>query len=188
VSNAGGLPADLPQPQDDGAADGLEGSAVPAITLPSTTGEQIDLAAAAQGTLVAYVYPRTGVPGEPVPPGWMETPGAFGCTAENCAFRDHAGRLEALGASVVGVSAQPLDEQREFGAREGTPYPLLNDSQLTLADTLGLPTFEIAGMSLYRRLTFVARDGRIEKVFYPVFPPDEHAAEVLAWLVTGAAR
>jgi peroxiredoxin len=173
---------DLPAPEDDGAADGLEGRAVPALALDSVAGERVDLAAAAGGTLVVYVYPRTGVPGEPLPPGWMETPGAFGCTAENCAFRDHAERIGALGAAVVGVSAQPISEQREFAARERMPYPLLNDSRLELAAALGLPTFEIAGMHLYRRLTFVARGGTIEKVFYPVFPPGEHPAEVLAWL------
>jgi peroxiredoxin len=155
---------------------------VPAITLQSTTGEEIDLALAAKGTLVGYVYPRTGIPGEQLPPGWMETPGAFGCTSENCAFRDHAGRLAALGAQVLGVSAQPLDEQLKFAAREYLPYPLLNDSPLALVQTLDPPTFEIAGMRLYRRLTFVARRGMIERVFYPVFPPDDHPAEVLSWL------
>jgi peroxiredoxin len=179
------LPPDLPVPEDDGAASGLQGRELPSIRLQSTSREPVDLAPAAEGTLVAYVYPRTGTPGEPPPPGWMETPGAFGCTAENCAFRDHAGRLTALGATVVGVSAQPLEEQRDFATRERMPYPLLNDSGLALADLLGLPTFEIAGMRLYCRLTFIARRGRIEKVFYPVFPPDTHPAEVLAWLGCG---
>ena len=175
------LPPDLPAPEDDGAADGLEGRDVPAIRLEST-GEPVDLAAAAAGTLVVYVYPRTGVPGEPLPPGWKETPGAFGCTAENCAFRDHAGQLRALGADVMGLSAQPLAEQREFAERSHLLYPLLNDSGLVLADQLGLPTFDAADLRLYRRLTFVARRGQIEKVFYPVFPPDEHPLHVLDWL------
>lgn len=173
---------DLPAPADDGAADGLEGRSVPAIVLQSTTGRPVDLGSVAQGTLVVYVYPRTGLAGEPLPPGWKETPGAFGCTAENCAFRDHAGRLAALGTEVLGVSAQPLGEQREFAARAQMPYPLLNDSGLTLAERLDLPVFDVAGMRLYRRLTFVARRAKIVKVFYPVFPPDEHPAEVLAWL------
>lgn len=177
-----GLGLSLPRPEDDGAADGLAGRAVPAIALESTTGERIDLASIADGTLVVYVYPRTGIAGEPLPPGWRETPGAFGCTAENCAFRDHAGQLTALGAKVLGVSAQPLHEQRDFAAREHMPYPLLNDSRLALADLLGLPVLEVAQMRLYRRLTFIARRGKIEKVFYPVFPPDEHPAEVVAWL------
>lgn len=176
------LPPDVPPPEDDGAANGLEGRAMPAIRLEATTGEAIDLAAATEGRLVVYVYPRTGMPGEPDPPGWKEVPGAFGCTAENCAFRDHAGQMEALGAKVLGLSSQPLDEQREFAERTEMPYPLLNDSGLALAAALDLPTFEKAGMHLYRRLTFVARNQRIEKVFYPVFPPDAHPAEVLAWL------
>ena len=155
---------------------------MPPVELPSTAGDRVDLESAGAGTLVVYVYPRTGVPGEPLPTGWMETPGAFGCTAENCSFRDHAGQLAALNATVFGLSSQPLEEQREFAERERMPYPLLNDSELLLADELGLPTFDVAGMRLYRRLTFVAREGRIAKVFYPVFPPDSHAAEVLSWL------
>lgn len=114
----------------------------------------------------------------------MEAPGAFGCTAENCAFRDHAGQLGALDATVIGVSAQPLEQQREFAERERMPYPLLNDSGFALAELLDLPTFEVAGVRRYRRLTFIARAGTIDKVFYPVFPPDEHAAEVLAWLAS----
>lgn len=182
MSQSSQLPPDLPAPVDDGAAEGLEGRMLPSVSLESTEGGRVDLSGAAQDQLVVYVYPRTGVPGEPLPPGWMETPGAFGCTAENCAFRDHSARLTALGASVLGLSAQPLAEQREFVAREHIPYPLLNDSGLALARELGLPTFEVAGMRLYRRLTFIARRGRIEKVFYPVFPPDGHAAEVVAWL------
>jgi peroxiredoxin len=176
------IPPDLVRPVDDGAAAGLEGKTVPAVELTSTDGEQMNLASEAAGTLVVYVYPRTGVPGEPPPPGWIETPGAFGCTAENCSFRDHAGQLSALGATVFGLSSQPLEEQREFAGRERMPYPLLNDSDLLLADQLGLPTFEFADMRLYRRLTFIARDGKVAKVFYPVFPPDEHPAEVLSWL------
>jgi peroxiredoxin len=178
------LPPDLPRPEDDGAADGLEGRAVPQVSLESTAGERFDLAVLAREKLVVYVYPATGVPGEPLLPGWKDTPGAFGCTAENCAFRDHAGRLAVLGAKVVGVSSQPLDEQLEFAAREDMPYPLLNDSRFALADLLDLPTFEIAGMGFYRRLSFVGRRGKIEKVFYPVFPPDGHAAEVLSWLAS----
>jgi peroxiredoxin len=173
---------DLPRPQDDGAADGVEGREIAALELESTTGDRVDLAELARGTAVIYVYPATGVPGEPLPPGWKETPGAFGCTAESCAFRDQAGRLAALGATVAGVSAQPLAEQLEFAGRERIAYPLLNDSGCALAELLGLPTFEVAGVRRYRRLTFVARSGWIEKVFYPVFPPDEHPAEVLAWL------
>jgi peroxiredoxin len=175
------LPADLPAPIDDGAARHLAGMELPSLSLPSTAGE-LDLREAATGTLVLYVYPRTGRPGVPPPDGWDATPGARGCTPQSCAFRDHRAELAELGATVVGMSAQSLADQREFAAREHIPYPLISDPDLELADALTLPTFEIAGMRLYRRITLVARAGRIEHVFYPVFPPDRNAADVVAWL------
>jgi len=155
---------------------------VPSLELPATGGEEIDLAAAAARTLVVYCYPRTGRPGEPSPSGWNEIPGARGCTPQSCAFRDHFAELEALGASILGLSAQPLADQIEFARRVGLPYPVLSDASLELAEALRLPTFEVAGMRLYRRLTLIARHGEIVKVFYPVFPPDENAGDVLAWL------
>jgi peroxiredoxin len=176
------LPPDLPVPEDDGAADHLLGTDVPDVSLPATTGGTIDLAAVAGDLLVVYVYPRTGKPGEPSLPGWDAIPGARGCTPQSCAFRDRADRFTARGAKVLGVSAQSLEDQRELAEREHIPYPLLSDSGLELAKTMRLPTFDVAGMRLYRRLTFVASEGRIEHVFYPVFPPDRNAADVLAWL------
>jgi peroxiredoxin len=184
------LPPELPVPQDDGAADHLVGTAVPAVRLPSTLGGELDLAAAAAGgdRVVVYVYPRTGRPGEPLPEGWDAIPGARGCTPQSCAFRDHAGELAALGASVIGLSAQSPADQAEFAARERIRYPVLSDEELVLERVMGLPTFETSGMRLYRRLTFVAREGRIEKVFYPVFPPDRNAADVLAWLERATGR
>ena len=175
------LPADLPVPEDDGAADHLPGRELPALSLPSTAGP-VDLRGAAAGTLVLYIYPRTGRPGEPPPDGWDATPGARGCTPQSCAFRDHRAELAALRADVVGMSAQKLADQAEFAAREHMPYPLIADPDLRLAAALDLPTFEIAGMRLYRRITLIARAGRIEHVFYPVFPPDRNAADVVAWL------
>jgi peroxiredoxin len=176
------LPPDLPVPVDDGAADHLEGEAIPRLSLPSTAGEAIEVAAAARDTLVLYCYPRTGRPGEPLPVGWDEIPGARGCTPQSCAFRDHYAELERLGANVLGLSAQPLADQVEFAERVGLPYPILSDPGLELARTLRLPTFEVAGMRLYRRLTLIARAGTIVKVFYPVFPPDRNAGDVVAWL------
>ena len=176
------LPDDLPVPVDDGAADHLEGAEMPAISLPTTSGDALDLREAARGTLVLYVYPRTGRPGEPLPEGWNDIPGARGCTPQSCAFRDHFGELRTLGADVLGMSAQPLSDQTEFAERVELPYPILSDLELALADALALPTFEVAGMRLYRRLTVVARAGRIVKAFYPVFPPDRNAADVVAWL------
>jgi peroxiredoxin len=176
------LPPDLPEPVDDGAADHLEGATLPSLGLPATCGKQIDLAAAAARTLVVSCYPRTGRPGEPLPPGWDEIPGARGCTPQSCAFRDHFDELEALGASVLGLSAQPLADQIELARRVELPYPVLSDPGLELAEALRLPTFEVAGMRLYHRLTLIARHGEIVKVFYPVFPPDRNAADVVDWL------
>jgi peroxiredoxin len=181
------LPEGLPVPVDDGAADHLRGSRVPRLSLPSTLGGEVDLGDVAQDRVVVYIYPRTGTPGEPLPEGWDEIPGARGCTPQSCSFRDHVEDLKAYGTSVIGVSAQAQAEQREFAAREHIPYPLLSDSSLELAAAMGLPVFDVEGMRLYRRLTFIARNGSVEKVFYPVFPPDRNAEEVLAWLAARAA-
>jgi peroxiredoxin len=178
------LPAGLPVPEDDGAADHLVGMALPKIRLPSTLGQTVDLAELSRDRLVAYVYPRTGTPGRPSPIGWDDIPGARGCTPQSCAYRDSLAELTSLGATVLGISAQSLDEQYEFAGREHIPFPLLGDSGLRLADALRLPTFEIEGMTLYKRLTFVAEGGKIAKAFYPVFPPDRNAADVLAWLTS----
>jgi peroxiredoxin len=184
------LPADLTVPVDDGAADHLGGAAVPSVSLPATDGGVVDLAAAARSTLALYVYPRTGVPGQPLPAGWDAIPGARGCTPQSCAFRDAAAELAGLGAAVLGLSSQPLAEQRDFASREHIPYPLLSDAGFELGRALGLPTFEAEGGRYYRRITLVARAGRIEKVFYPVFPPQRNAADVIAWLRAnpGASR
>jgi peroxiredoxin len=181
------LPANLPAPVDDGAADHLLGSAVPPVSLPSTQGGEIDLAQAARERLVVYVYPRTGKPGEPLLPGWDDIPGARGCTPQSCAFRDAQSDLAAHGAALIGISAQTPAEQREFAEREHIPYPLLSDHELELAEAMGLPTFETSGLHLYKRLTFVTERGAIVKVFYPVFPPDRNAGDVLAWLDARAA-
>lgn len=185
------LPANLPVPEDDGGADHLVGMSLPELRLPSTLGGTIDLAAAAEwpGVLVVYVYPRTGVPGEPLPAGWDDIPGARGCTPQSCAYRDSLADFASLGATVVGLSAQTAAEQREFAEREHIPFPLLSDSDLRLGAALRLPTFEAAEMTLYKRLTFVAESGAIAKAFYPVFPPDRNAGEVIAWLrASGGGR
>lgn len=188
MSDYSSLPDDLPAPTDDGAADHLPGAPVPRISLPATSGGEVDLAELAAGLLVAYVYPRTGVPGEPLPDGWDDIPGARGCTPQSCSFRDSLAAFERHGARLVGISAQSEAEQAEFAAREHIPYPLLADPGLRLAEALGLPTFEVeiagADVTLYRRLTLVAEAGVIVKAFYPVFPPDRDAATVLAWLAS----
>ena len=176
------LPTDLPVPEDDGAAAHLEGMTLPRLELPTTDGVGTVLEQAAAGLLVLYIYPRTGVPGEDPIPGWDEIPGARGCTPQACAFRDHFEELEALGAHVLGLSAQSTAEQREFAERVGLPYPLASYPALALADELSLPTFEAAGLRLYKRITLIAEHARIAHVFYPVFPPDRNAEEVLEWL------
>ena len=176
------LPPNLPVPVDDGAADHLDGMTVPRLELPTTDGLGTNLEQAAADLLVLYIYPRTGVPGADPIPGWDEIPGARGCTPQACAFRDRFDELAELRARVLGLSAQSTAEQLEFAERVGLPYPLASDPVLTLADALSLPTFEAGGRRLYKRLTLIAERARIVKVFYPVFPPDRNAGEVVEWL------
>jgi peroxiredoxin len=175
------LPAGLPVPVDDGACARLPGRALPAVALRSTAGRLVTLSALA-GRTVVYAYPRTGRPDQEPPAGWNQIPGARGCTPQSCAFRDRHGELRALGVSVFGLSTQGTDYQQEAVARLHLPFELLSDAELALTRTLALPTFEVQGMVLIRRLTLVLRDGLVEHVFYPVFPPDDNAAAVIAWL------
>ncbi|MDQ0374439.1 peroxiredoxin [Cellulomonas humilata] len=178
------LPDDLPAPADDGAADHLAGTPLPAISLPATDGSVVALDRLGSGRTIVYAYPLTGRPGTDLPDDWDTIPGARGCTAEACAFRDHHADLLAAGASTVyGLSTQDTPYQREAVDRLHLPFPMLSDGAFELTRAMGLPTFEVAGRTLLRRLTMVVRNGVVEKVFYPVFPPDQHAAEVLAWLV-----
>ena len=176
----GELPADLPRPVDDGACGHLAGLRLPAVPLPSTAGGVVDLAAL-RGRTVVYCYPMTGRPGVPLPEGWDATPGARGCTPQSCAFRDHYAELRTLGAEVFGLSTQDTAYQREARARLHLPFELLSDERRAFVEALRLPTFEVAGMTLIKRLTLILRDGRVEHVFYPVFPPDANAGQVLAW-------
>jgi peroxiredoxin len=155
---------------------------LPSLSLASTSGLLVNLGALT-GTTVLFAYPRTGRPGEPLPRGWDEIPGARGCTPEACGFRDLQRELLNSGAAMVfGLSTQDTDYQREVVDRLGLPFAMLSDADLLLTRALSLPTFEVEGMVLIKRLTLVLRDSRIEKVFYPVFPPDQHASEVLSWL------
>lgn len=175
------LPDDLPRPEDDGAARHLLGSTMPDVTLSATTGERIELAHLPRRT-VLYAYPMTGVPGVPLPQGWNDMPGARGCTPQALAFKDHTPEIEAMGADVYGLSTQGSDYQRELVDRLHLPFPILSDADLSLTRALGLPTFEVDGKTLLKRLTMIVKDDVIEHVFYPVFPPNEAAATVLAWL------
>jgi peroxiredoxin len=175
------LPTDLPVPVDDGACDHLLGQRLPSLPLLATDGSLVDLAAL-PGRSVVYAYPRTGRPDQPLPTGWNEIPGARGCTPQSCAYRDRAAELAELGARVFGLSTQDSAYQQEAVERLRLPFPLLSDDRLALATALNLPTFSVDGMTLIRRLTLVVRDGEIETVFYPVFPPDADADNVAAWL------
>lgn len=172
------LPEDLPVPEDDGAADHLLNAVVPPIELPATTGQALRLADL-PGRTVVFCYPRTGRPDEELPPGWNSIPGARGCTPEACGFRNAHAQFADLGVRVVALSTQAPDYQAEMAGRLHLPFPVLSDEDLELTRALRLPTFETQGWTLLTRLTLVIDDGRISRVFYPVFPPDSHAAEVL---------
>jgi len=176
------LPADLPAPVDDGGARHLVGLAWPDLALAATDGSSVNLSRR-RGRTVVYAYPRTGRPGQALPTGWDAIPGARGCTPQSCGFRDHFAELSALGvARLYGLSTQEPDDQREVAERLHLPFALLSDARLALQRALKLPTFAVDGMTLLRRLSLVLDDGAITKVFYPVFPPDKSAAEVIAWL------
>jgi peroxiredoxin len=177
------LPDDLPVPEDDGACDQLPGAKLPSLSLAATTGGSVALSdVGAEGTAVLFIYPRTGRPGEELPTGWDMIPGARGCTPQNCAFRDLHAEFAERGVEVVGMSAQSPEDQAEFAERVHLQFPVISDESLELARELDLPTFEVEGMTLYKRVTLVIRDGEIVKAFYPVFPPDRNAADVLGWL------
>jgi peroxiredoxin len=177
------LPPNLPAPEDDGACDHLWDMPLPPFELAATDGSRVRLDRL-PGRVVVYAYPRTGVPGEdPLVPDWDEIPGARGCTPESCGFRDHFRDLRAAGASLVfGLSTQDTAYQREVAERLHLPFALLSDADLEMTKALRLPTFDAAGQTLMKRFTLVVSDARIEHVFYPVFPPDRHAEEVLGWL------
>jgi peroxiredoxin len=176
------IPPGVPVPQDDGAADHLTGMKLPNLALPATGGKPVDLASL-KGRTVVYIYPRTGVPGVDPPPGWDDIPGARGCTPQSCSFRDHFAELKSLGvARVFGLSTQDTAYQQEAATRLHLPFPILSDDKMAFTKALKLPTFTAAGMTLIKRMAWVIDDGVITKVFYPVFPPDRNAADVVAWL------
>lgn len=176
------LPEDLPAPQDDGAARHLTGAKLPDIALPATDGAQVTLSKL-KGRTVVYIYPRTGRPGQALPTGWDGIPGARGCTPQSCSFRDHFAALKQLGvAHLFGLSTQDLGYQREAVERLHLPFAILSDAGFKLTTALTLPTFEVDGMRLIKRMAWVIDDGVITHVFYPVFPPDESAADVVRWI------
>lgn len=176
----------IPSPADDGHADHLEGVSLPDVTLPATDKTKVTLSNLT-GLAVIYVYPMTGRPDRAQPDGWDQIPGARGCTPQSCAFRDHFADLKQLGVKhLFGLSTQSQDYQREAAKRLHLPFPLLSDADRTLGKALELPGMDVAGEYLHKRLTMIAKDGVIAKVFYPVFPPDQDAAKVIDWLRSDA--
>lgn len=178
------LPDNLPVPQDDGAAAHLQGIKLPNIVLAATNATAVNLSAL-KGRTVVYVYPRTGRPGQALPTGWDGIPGARGCTPQSCSFRDHFAEIKSLGVKqLYGLSTQELAYQREAVDRLHLPFAILSDAALLLTRAMNLPTFTVDGMTLIRRMAWVIDDGVITKLFYPVFPPDRSAAQVIGWLKT----
>ena len=176
------LPPNIPIPHDDGAAAHLTGMRLPDLALPATEIDPVNMSKLA-GRTVVYIYPRTGVPGVDPPDGWDMIPGARGCTPQSCSFRDHFGELKRLGvAQLYGLSTQDTAYQQEAATRLHLPFAILSDEKLALTKALRLPTFTVAGMTLLKRMALVIDDGVIVKAFYPVFPPDQNAAEVIGWL------
>jgi peroxiredoxin len=181
------LPEGIPAPQDDGAARHLAGLELPDVALAATDGRSVNLSTL-HGRTVVYIYPRTGVPGVDAPAGWDQIPGARGCTPQSCSFRDHFGELKRLGvAQIYGLSTQDTAYQKEAATRLHLPFAILSDEKLTLGKAINLPTFATSGMTLFKRMALVIDDGAITKVFYPVFPPDRNAADVVAWLQESGA-
>ncbi len=181
------LPAGLPIPEDDGACAHLPGKHLPDLSLASTSGLPINLSQR-PGVSVLYAYPLTGRPGVPLPPGWDEIPGARGCTPESCAFRDHHAEIRQLDAEIFGLSTQATDYQREVHERLHLSFELLSDEAFAFTDALSLPTFSVASMRLLRRVTLISFSGVIERVFYPIFPPDRHPGDVVSYLKTRNAK
>jgi len=175
----------LPVPTDDGAIDHLkhpDGVQIPSISLPATNGKLIDLSDPTLGRAVVYVYPLTGTPGKALPDGWDDIPGARGCSPQSCSFRDASSALHALGVShIFGLSTQPTSFQQDVVSRLHLPYPLLSDTNLAFAKGMQLPTFEVKEESvpLLKRMVLLLQEGKIVKVWYPVFPPDKSAELVL---------
>ncbi|MEJ6401437.1 peroxiredoxin [Yoonia sp. 2307UL14-13] len=172
----------IPSPSDDGGADHLEGMALADVDLPSTDGGSVNLSTM-RGLAVVYVYPMTGRPDRDLPDGWDDIPGARGCTPQSCAFRDHFAEMQEFEVqSLYGLSVQDTGYQKEAAGRLHLPFPLLSDADGAFGDAMELPRFEADGQKLLKRLTMIARDGVIEQVFYPVFPPDQDARNVIDWL------
>lgn len=182
--NLNQLPSDLPKPIDDGKAAHLAGASVPNLSLESTLKGPVNLWETFQPPTVLFIFPRAGSPLEPNknPELWDTIPGARGCTPQTCSFRDLISEFKSLGVQVFGLSVQSPRVQSEFVVRQHIPFPILSDCDHKLLKALNLPTFEFEGERLIKRMAFFIKGGIIQKVFYPVFPPDKNAEEVLGWV------
>ena len=178
----------IPAPVDDGATRHLMGAPMASVLLQATNGETVDLSRL-RGRTIVYAYPRTGRPGIENPEGWDMIPGARGCTPQTCSFRDHFAELKTLGVDhLFGLSTQDPEYQREAADRLHLPFAILSDDHLALTRAMNLPTFATSGMTLLKRFTLVINDGKVEHVFYPVFPPDRSATDVIEWLSERASK
>ena len=175
------IPKDLPVPLDDGACNHLLGLMLPSVNLVSMDGKTVNLSQIS-GCLVIYCYPMTGQPGRVLPDGWIQIPGAAGCTPQSCSFRDRYSELKALNCQVFGISTQTTEDQLEASERLHLPFKLLSDAAFQFSEALRLPMFEVKGMSLLKRVTLIVKDAKIVKYFYPVSPPDKNIDDVLSWL------
>jgi peroxiredoxin len=169
-----------PPPPDDGAYDHVLGASLPSLLLPSTTGSTLDVCDPSAAFTVLFLYPMTGTPGKAPPEGWMEIPGAVGCTPQSCAYRDLIAEFEALDASVRGISTQTPEEQAKFATREHIPYPLLSDSDLKLATAMTLPTFVAGEKARLKRASLIVQNRSVLRVLYPVLEPAANAGHTLA--------
>ncbi len=168
-----------PPPPNDGAYDHVLGATVPSLLLPSTIGGTLDVCDPVAAFTVLFLYPMTGTPRKALPAGWMEIPGAVGCTPQSCAYRDLIAEFEALDASVRGISTQTFEEQAEFASRERIPYPLLSDSDLRLATAMALPTFEAGEKARLKRASLIVKNRSVLRVLYPVLEPAANAGHTL---------
>jgi peroxiredoxin len=181
------IPIDLPIPLDDGECNHLENMQIPNACLWSTDDQEINLSSLS-GWNVIFCYPMTGRPGVPIPEGWVQIPGAAGCTPQACSYRDNHAELKRNRVGIYGISTQTSEAQKEASSRLGLPYPLLSDINHSFSSALKLPMLEVGGSKLIKRLTLILKDGVIKKCFYPVFPPDKNVFEVIAWLSENKAQ
>jgi len=186
--NLAKLPEGLPQPKDDGASDHLLGMIVPSLTLQSSIGNSLDVSRIMNEFVVLYFFPMMAVPGENLPSGWNDIPGARGCTTQNITINEHNNDLLKYDATSVGISTQPIDELTKLSSLRKFSQPILSDNSLKFQEKLNIPTFQVENKTMYKRLTLILKESKVIKVFYPVFPPDKHIFEILEWFENNSSK